>query len=98
MNLDDLHTTTAAALTVTQVGSLLDVDERTVRRACEDGQLPCLKVGRRLLIPTEPLRQLLCPNTPGMSADPATTGPSTATTHQDCGGPGNAKNTALRSA
>jgi len=59
MNLDDLHTTTAAALTVTQVGSLLDVDERTVRRACEDGQLPCLHVGRRLLIPTEALRALL---------------------------------------
>lgn len=79
MTLDDLRASTAAALTVTQVASLLDVDERTVRRACEDGQLPCLHVGRRLLIPTEPLRQLLCPNTPDMSADPATTGPSTAT-------------------
>jgi excisionase family DNA binding protein len=76
MTLDDLHTTTAAALTVTQVAGLLDLDERTVRRACEDGQLPCLKVGRRLLIPTEPLRALLCPNTPDTDAGPSTNGPS----------------------
>ena len=79
MNLDDLHASNAAALTVTQVASLLALDERTVRRAACDGQLPCLKVGRRLLIPTEPLRQLLCPNTPDMSEDgPAD--PSIATT------------------
>jgi excisionase family DNA binding protein len=79
MNLADLLASTAAALTVTQVASLLDLDERTVRRACEDGDLPRLKVGRRLLIPTEPLRQLLCPTTPDMSADPAPTGSSTTT-------------------
>lgn len=79
MNLDGLRASNAAAMTVTQVASLLELDERTVRRACEDGQLPCLHVGRRLLIPTEPLRALLCPSTPGMSADPAPTGPSTTT-------------------
>jgi excisionase family DNA binding protein len=78
-SLDDLRASTAAVLTVTQVAGLLDLDERTVRRAACDGQLPCLKVGRRLLIPTEPLRQLLCPNTPDMSADPAPTGPNTTT-------------------
>jgi excisionase family DNA binding protein len=59
MTLDDLRACTAAALTVTQVAGLLDVDERTIRRACQDGQLTCLSVGRRLLIPTEPLRALL---------------------------------------
>jgi excisionase family DNA binding protein len=98
MNLADLRTCQDAALTVTAVAGLLHLDERTVRRACDEGDLPCLKVGRRLLIPTEPLRHLLCLNTPDMSADPATTGPSTATTHQDFGGPSNAQNTALRSA
>jgi len=74
MNLDDLNATAAAALTVTQVADLLDVDERTVRRACEDGQLPCLHVGRRLLIPTEPLRALLTPLHNGAEPhqDPAT--------------------------
>jgi excisionase family DNA binding protein len=79
MNLDDLRDSKAAAWTVTQVAELLDVDERTVRRACEDKQLPRLKVGRRLLIPTEPLRQLLAVSPPDMSADPAPTGPNTTT-------------------
>jgi excisionase family DNA binding protein len=79
MNLDDLRGSNAAALTVAQVASLLALDERTVRRACEDGDLPRLKVGRRLLIPTEPLRRLLYTHAPDMSADPAPTGPSTTT-------------------
>ena len=79
MNLDDLRSSKSAAWTVTQVAQLLALDERTVRRAASDGQLPCLKVGRRLLLPTAALRQLLCPNTPDMSADPAPTGPNTTT-------------------
>jgi len=79
VNLDDLRSSKSAAWTVTQVAQLLALDERTVRRAASDGQLPCLKVGRRLLLPTAALRQLLCPNTPDMSADPAPTGPNTTT-------------------
>lgn len=59
MNLDDVRRSTAAALSVTQTAGLLGVDERTVSRACEDGQLPSLRVGRRLLIPRLPLLTLL---------------------------------------
>jgi len=59
MTLDDLRTCQDAALTVTAVAGLLHLDERTVRRACKEGDLPCLKVGARLLIPTEPLRTAL---------------------------------------
>jgi len=59
MNLDEARTSTAAALTVTQVAALLEVDVRTVSRACEDGQLPSLRIGRRLLIPRLPLLSLL---------------------------------------
>lgn len=59
MNLDDALASRAAALTVTDVSSLLDVDTRTVSRACEDGQLPSLRIGRRLLIPRLPLLALL---------------------------------------
>jgi hypothetical protein len=98
MNLDDLRATKDAAWTVTKVATLLHLDERTVRRACETEQIPSIKVGVRILIPTEYLRQRFCTTTADMSAGPVPTGPSTATTHQDCGGPGNAKNTALRSA
>src|SRR5450631_65116 len=79
MTLDDLRSCQDAALTVTAVAGLLHLDERTVRRACDEGDLPCLKVGRRLLIPTEPLRQLLCPNPPDTDADPSTNGPSAYT-------------------
>lgn len=65
MNLDDLRASTAAVLSVTQAASILrdldgnTLDERTVRRACRDGQLPCIFVGARLLIPREPLLALL---------------------------------------
>jgi excisionase family DNA binding protein len=65
MTLDQLRASAAAVLTVTQTTALLSdlegrrLDERTVRRACEDGQLPCIDVGRRVLIPREPLLKLL---------------------------------------
>ncbi len=65
MNLDDLRASTAAVLTVTQTAAILrdldgnTLDERTVRRACQDGQIQCIYVGRRLLIPREPLLALL---------------------------------------
>ena len=54
----DLHwlqTTTAATVTRADVAKLLGVDERTVTRAIVDGQLPSLRVGRRVLIPRVPL-------------------------------------------
>ena len=81
MTLDDLRAATAAAFTVTQVASLLDVDARTIRRACEIGQLPCLHVGRRLLIPTDPLRALLTSPT-NNGAEPYQ-GSATANNDQD---------------
>lgn len=59
MNLDDVRRSRAAALTVATVAEMLAVDPRTVTRACEEGQLPCLRVGRRLLIPRLPLLGLL---------------------------------------
>lgn len=59
MNLDDVRRSRAAALTVAQTSQVLGVDPRTVTRACDDGQLPCVRVGRRLLIPRLPLLTLL---------------------------------------
>lgn len=59
MNLEDLRTSTAAVITVTACSDLLEVDERTVSRALDLGQLPCITVGRRRLIPREPLLALL---------------------------------------
>jgi len=57
--LDEIRASTATILTITDVAALLDVDERTVRRACEDGQLPSVRVGRRILIPREQLLAVL---------------------------------------
>ncbi|HEY3715128.1 MAG TPA: helix-turn-helix domain-containing protein [Jatrophihabitantaceae bacterium] len=75
MTLDELRASTATVLTVTQTASLLrdlegdTVDERTVRRACEEGQLPCIRVGRRILIIRERLLSML--DTPPPSAGDA---------------------------
>lgn len=71
MNLEDAVRSQAAALTVTDTAALLDVDVRTVSRACDEGQLPSLRLGRRLLIPRLPLLALL-----GVPAD-SETGPAT---------------------
>lgn len=84
MTLDDVRASTAAVLTVTHVARLLTdldgehLDERTVRRACEDGQLPCIRVGRRLLIPRLPLLALLSAGPDMSEAGPVS--PATATT------------------
>jgi excisionase family DNA binding protein len=76
VTLDDLRACKSAALTITQVAGLLGLDERTVRRGVELGDLPGLKVGRRLLVPTEPLRRLLTLTPDMRNVDPARTGPS----------------------
>lgn len=54
-----LRASTRAALTVAEVAELLEVDHRTVLRAIRDEQLPSIPVGRRILIPREPLLALL---------------------------------------
>ena len=54
-----LRSSTAATVTRADVAVLLDVDERTVTRAVDAGQLPSLRIGRRVLIPRMPLLALL---------------------------------------
>ncbi|BCT76086.1 hypothetical protein SCMU_19280 [Sinomonas cyclohexanicum] len=57
MSLNDLRASTANVISVAQAAAALaDLeghrpDERTVRRACEDGQLPAIRLGKRILIP-----------------------------------------------
>ena len=50
-----LRTCGLATLTQTEVSEVLGVDRRTVARAVTDGQLPSIRVGRRVLIPAAPL-------------------------------------------
>lgn len=102
MNLADLRASAAAVVTITDVAALLDVDERTVSRALDLGQLPCLQVGRRRLIPREQLLALLSPTTtaagpiPGPAAESAVS--AAPATHDDTGGRRDAQSKAATAA
>ncbi|MDQ3973805.1 MAG: helix-turn-helix domain-containing protein [Actinomycetota bacterium] len=55
MNTDDLPHT----LAVEQAGELLGISRRSAYRAAASGELPTLRLGRRLLVPTARLLALL---------------------------------------
>jgi|GEM_PF-1458026 hypothetical protein len=100
MTLDELRASPRAVITMTELASLVEVDVRTARRACEEGQLPSLQVAGRRVIPREPLLALLTtPNglatTPDSDDGPDATSEPIANTYGT--EPRNAK-TALRSA
>lgn len=69
MDLDDLRASGAAVVTVAEAASLLGVDVRTVSRAIQDGELPVLRLGRRILIPRLRLLELLGVDETGASKD-----------------------------
>ncbi len=51
-------------ITVEQAGEVLGISRRSAYRAATNGELPTIKLGRRLLVPTARLLELL-----GLSAD-----------------------------
>ncbi len=55
MKLDDLPPT----ISVEEAGELLGISRRSAYRAAATGELPTLRLGRRLLVPTPRLRKLL---------------------------------------
>jgi len=63
--LDEAVRSPAAVLSITQAHRILaDLegaapDERTIRRACDAGQIPCVRIGKRILIPRVPFLALL---------------------------------------
>lgn len=63
MTVDELRMLETAVVPVSMVAALLGEDERTVRRACAEGQLPSIHVGARLLIPRERLLAMLTAET-----------------------------------
>ena len=58
-DLDWLRSTKLAAATRNQTAEVLGVDPRTVSRAVENGELPAVRIGGRVLIPIADLRRLL---------------------------------------
>jgi excisionase family DNA binding protein len=55
VDLEELRISRAAVVTVAQAAGVFGVDVRTVARAIENGELPALRLGRRVLIPRLPL-------------------------------------------
>ena len=59
MDLEELRACRSAVITIADAAAVLGVDARTVSRAVQSGELPALRVGRRLLIPRLPLLERL---------------------------------------
>jgi excisionase family DNA binding protein len=55
VDLEELRISRAAVVTVAQAADVLGIDVRTVSRAIENGELPALRLGRRILVPRLPL-------------------------------------------
>jgi excisionase family DNA binding protein len=51
VDLEDLRASRSAVGTVAQAASVFGVDVRTVTRANQNGELPALRLGRRVLTP-----------------------------------------------
>jgi excisionase family DNA binding protein len=51
MDLEDLRASRSAVVTIAQAADVLGIDARTVSRAIHNGELPALRLGRRVLIP-----------------------------------------------
>ena len=48
-----------ATLTADQVSKILNIGRNQVYNAMKNGEIPCLRLGRRLVIPTAAFRNLL---------------------------------------
>jgi len=59
VDLEDLRASRSAVVTVAQAAEVFGVDVRTVSRAIQTGELPVLRLGRRILIPRIPRLRLL---------------------------------------
>jgi excisionase family DNA binding protein len=57
--MEELRISRAAVVAVAQAASVFGVDVHTVSRAIESGELPSVRLGRRVLIPRLPLLAVL---------------------------------------
>lgn len=53
VTIEELRSSAKAVLNRTEVAAVLGVDPRTVTKAIDDGAIPALRLGRRVLIPRE---------------------------------------------
>ena len=59
IDLDWLRNLKRATVTRTEVATLYGVDPRTITAAIAQGTVPAIKLGRRIVIPREPLLAIL---------------------------------------
>jgi excisionase family DNA binding protein len=59
MDLESLSDSKKAALTRSEVAELFGCDPRTITQGIKDGTIPSIKLGRRVVIPREPLLAML---------------------------------------
>lgn len=59
MTLDELRETPAATITKATAAEVLGIDPRTLGRGIEDGTIPSIRIGRRVVIPREPFVRML---------------------------------------
>lgn len=50
-NLDDLLASNRATITRSEAARVLELDRRTLDQGLDSGVIPCLRVGRRIVIP-----------------------------------------------
>jgi excisionase family DNA binding protein len=70
VDLDELRANRAAVVTIADAAAVLGIDAKTVSRAMQNGELPALRVGRRLLILRLPLLACLGITDPDSGALP----------------------------
>lgn len=63
-----------ATLTIEQAGQLLGISRGAAYRAAAAGQIPTIRVGRRLLVPTALLLEMLGIDHPDQLGQPAIAG------------------------
>lgn len=63
MTLDELKSSSRAAVSMAEVADLLGKDPRTISRAVRAGELPAITLGRSVLIPRLPLLAMLTGST-----------------------------------
>lgn len=59
MNLETLRASNCAIVTRVEAGELFGCDPRTITQGIKDGTIPSIRLGRRVVIPREPLLALL---------------------------------------
>lgn len=57
--LQKIEHSTQATITVKTAAEILEIDPRTVTRGIEEGAIPAIKIGRRIVIPRKPFLRML---------------------------------------